>query len=161
MQWTKLMSILLHISHCIILNKYRVMLFKLVPLRIFKIMNVKIAYSRLYGLWFMPLHVSLKKYGHYTQHTQHSRTKMIPRFTLSIHHFLSLPEAKDALIRMAVLSSCATFLFSKSRKNTLKNGDEQNETTKINFLNGCLLINQCLYYNHQNSSRRAGRKRAL
>jgi hypothetical protein len=44
-----------------ILNKYRMMLFKLVTLRIFKIMNVKIAYSRLYGLWFTPLHVSLKK----------------------------------------------------------------------------------------------------
>jgi hypothetical protein len=43
------------------------MLFKLVPLRIFKIMNVKIAYSCLYGLWFKPLHISLKKYGHYTQ----------------------------------------------------------------------------------------------
>jgi hypothetical protein len=58
---------------------------------------------------------------------------MIPRFTLSIHHLLSLREAKDALIRMAIVSSCATLLFSKSRKNTLKNGDEQNEATKISF----------------------------
>jgi hypothetical protein len=68
------MSILLHISHCIILNKYRVMLFKLVPLRIFKIMNVKIAYSRLYGLWFMPLHISRKKYGHYMQQSHDNDT---------------------------------------------------------------------------------------
>jgi hypothetical protein len=68
------MSMLLHISHCIILNKYLVMLCKLVPLRIFKIMNVKIAYSRLYGLQFTPLHVSLKKYGHYTHQSHDNDT---------------------------------------------------------------------------------------
>jgi hypothetical protein len=66
--------------------------------------------------------------------TPTSRTTMIPRFTLSIHHLLSLPEAKDALIRMVIVSSYAMLLFSKSRKNTLKNGEEQNETTKISFL---------------------------
>jgi hypothetical protein len=103
----------------------------------------------LYGLWFTPLHVSLKKtwslHAAVARQWYHDSLWASTIFSHSLRrrmHWSAWP--------LCLRTQC---LFFPTREKThwkmVKNRMRQQ---KLVFKNGCLLINRCLYYGHQNSS---------